>query len=87
MTRLLIQFKQILFSGSIQVHCVQRKLENTVKCEAFYGYEVPLIHPFSIPAKAVGRVAGGLEPIPMVIGREAGYTLDRSPVGMKLLFL
>jgi len=24
--------------------------------------------------------AGGLEPIPAVIGREAGYTLDRSPV-------
>jgi len=23
---------------------------------------------------------GGLEPIPAVIGREAGYTLDRSPV-------
>ena len=27
-----------------------------------------------------GRVAGGLEPIPVVIGREVGYTLDRSPV-------
>ena len=26
------------------------------------------------------RAAGGLEPIPAVIGREARYTLDRSPV-------
>ena len=26
------------------------------------------------------RVAGGLEPIPAIFGREAGYTLDRSPV-------
>ena len=38
------------------------------------------IHPFSIPASSVARVVGGLEPIPAVIGREAGYTLDRSPV-------
>jgi len=28
----------------------------------------------------VGWVAGGLEPIPAVVGQEAGYTLDRSPV-------
>ena len=34
----------------------------------------------SIPASSIGRVVGGLEPIPAVIGREAGYTLDRSPV-------
>ena len=28
----------------------------------------------------VTALPGGLEPIPAVIGREAGYTLDRSPV-------
>jgi len=45
-----------------------------------------VFHPFSIPAYSVGRVAGGLEPIPAVIGREAGYTLDRSLVIPSSLF-
>ena len=34
----------------------------------------------------MGRVAGGPEPIPAVIGREAGYTLDRSPVHRRALY-
>ena len=37
----------------------------------------PSIH-FSIPS--IRRFAGGLEPIPAVIGREAAYSLDGSPV-------
>ena len=37
------------------------------------------IQPFSIPFYSqLGH--GGLEPIPANFGREAGYTLDRSPV-------
>ncbi|KAL7882886.1 hypothetical protein SRHO_G00005440, partial [Serrasalmus rhombeus] len=39
----------------------------------------PSIHPFSKPLLHQGR-GGMLEPIPTVIGRKAGYTLDRSPV-------
>jgi len=35
-----------------------------------------IIHPFSIPDNPIKW----LEPIPAAIGREAGYTLDRSPV-------
>ena len=31
--------------------------------------ELIKFHPFSIAAKSVGRVVGGLEPIPAVIGR------------------
>ena len=43
-------------------------------------HSLPSIH-FLYPKRvSVGRVAGGLESIPAVIGREAGYTLDRSPV-------
>jgi len=30
--------------------------------------------------QSVGRVAGGLEPIPEIIRRKAGYTLDMSQV-------
>ena len=38
------------------------------------------IHPFSILAYSNLEVTGGLKPISAVIGREAGYTLDRTPV-------
>jgi len=40
----------------------------------------PSIHPsiFYTRLISVSRVARGLEPIPAVIGRKAGYTLDRS---------
>jgi len=47
-------------------------------CVVPNGRAEPSIH-FLYPLSIV-RVAGWLEPIPVVIGREAGYTLDRSPV-------
>jgi len=43
-----------------------------------YAIISPSIH--FLYRQSVGRVAGGLEPIPAIIGRKAGYTLDRSPV-------
>uniref|UniRef100_A0A3P9DII3 RGS domain-containing protein n=1 Tax=Maylandia zebra TaxID=106582 RepID=A0A3P9DII3_9CICH len=39
----------------------------------------------SIHSLILFRVAGALEPIPAVIGREAGYTLDRSPVCRRVM--
>lgn len=42
------------------------------------------IHSFSIPASSWTRCSGGLlEPLPAVIGRTQGYTLDKSPVWQK----
>ena len=40
----------------------------------------PSIHPSFYTRLIQFRVLGGLEPIPAVIRREAGFTLDRSPV-------
>jgi len=62
-----------LFLSQLNSHCSFRSL---VRIKRDYH---PFIHPFST-AQSFGRVAGGLEPIPAVFGREAGYTLDRSPV-------
>jgi len=51
--------------------------QRTINNLPFYNY--PSIH-FLYPLNPSVGSRGGLEPIPAVIGREAGYTLDRSPV-------
>ncbi len=47
--------------------------------DGVYGVVYPSIHPLSIPL-VLNRATGVLEPIPAVIGRAAGYALDRLPV-------
>ena len=43
-------------------------------------YTHSFIHSFIFCNRLSVRVTGGLEPIPADFGREAGYTLDKSPV-------
>jgi len=43
--------------------------------EVYDGWLQTSIHPFSITAKSIRQVVGGLEPIPAVIGQEVGYRL------------
>ena len=55
-------------------------MENTNKKKMqLFFYLHPSIH-FLYPLNLSVGSWGGLEPIPAVIGREAGYTLYRSPV-------
>lgn len=51
----------------------------------YFRTVIPSIHLLAISIHLLARewrggTGGGLAPIPAVIGREAGYTLDRSPV-------
>jgi len=57
--------------------CEATLLTTTPPCSPPQGI-YPSIH--FLYRQSVGRVVGGLEPIPAIIGRKAGYTLDRSPV-------
>ena len=56
--------------------------QNNWQVATLYNAEVAyyFIHPFIhfLYRQSVGRVSRGLEPIPAIIGRKAGYTLDRS---------
>ena len=60
--------------------CICGQNTKTLNQSLSYTGSFPSIHPFSIPAYSISRVAVGLEPIPAVVRREVGYTLDRSPV-------
>jgi len=58
---------------------LQRAFYNAIVTSVFY------IHPSIFYTRLI-QFRIGLEPIPAVIGREAGYTLDRSPVHHSLLY-
>lgn len=49
------------------------------KCSLLQQSTLPSIHQFSLPL-ILQRVAGELQPISAVIGRGAGYSLDRLQV-------
>ena len=63
-----------LLSHPVMVHIgISERDEGEDKRETF-------IHSFIFCSRLSVRVTGGLEPIPADSGREAGYTLDKSPV-------
>ena len=74
--------KNIIYSNTSLKGLEQGKQNVGVECfnRMFLKRNWRNIHPFSIPAYSNCRVAGGLEAIPGVIGREARYSLDRSPI-------